>query len=79
MEQTLILKGIGVFATLLGVYQWMATEAQPTDITFILIVTVLLVLMDAERKDKRKAKAEAQAPAPVQNAQVSIQENTSVA
>lgn len=54
MEQTLVLKGIGVFATLLGIYQWAVSEAEPTDIIFILVVTILLVLMDAEKRELKE-------------------------
>jgi len=48
MAQTLLLKGVGVFATLIGIYTWVVAEAEPQDVFFIFIVAVLLTLMDKD-------------------------------
>ncbi len=57
MRQTLVLKGLGAFATLMGIYQWIAVEAESTDVIFIAVITVLIVLMDVEKEAIHKKDA----------------------
>lgn len=54
VTQTLLLKGVGVFAILISIYNWVVAEAESQDIFFILIVTILLVLMDLESQKEQK-------------------------
>jgi hypothetical protein len=57
MKQTLVLKGIGVFASLMSVYHWIAAEAESTDVMFLMIITILIILMDVEKEAIKNSKA----------------------
>ncbi len=54
IAQAQVLKGIGVFTTLMGIYHWVVAEAEVSDVIFLLVITVLLVLMDAEAQNNQK-------------------------
>ena len=55
MEQTVIMKGVALFATLIGVYQWLGQGTQGTslfDIMILLFATALIISIDADRHAK---------------------------
>lgn len=62
MNQTLVLKGIGIFTSLVGIYHWIVEEAQSTDVMFLMLITALIILMDVEKEaiQNRKASLEPQ-------------------
>jgi len=44
------MKGVALFATLIGVYQWLGQEASLYDIMVILFATALIVSIELEQK-----------------------------
>ena len=52
MEQTLAIKGIALFATLIGIYQWVGESASFYDIMVILFATALVISLDSEKKQR---------------------------
>ena len=52
MEQTVIMKGIALFATLIGVYEWMGEGTSMFDIMVILFATALVISLDSEKKQR---------------------------
>lgn len=57
MNQTLVLRGIGVFTSLVGIYHWIVVEAQSTDVMFLMLITILIILMDVEKEAISNKKA----------------------
>ena len=47
MEQTILYRGVGLFATLIGIQQWLMVEATAEDFFFIVFATALLILLEA--------------------------------
>jgi len=47
MEQTILVRGMGLFATLLGIQQWLVVEASLDDFFFIIFATTLLMVLEA--------------------------------
>ncbi|MFA5931116.1 MAG: hypothetical protein WC821_02265 [archaeon] len=52
MEQTLTIKGIALFATLTGIYQWVGNGTSFYDIMVILFATALVISLDSEKKQR---------------------------
>jgi len=54
MEQTLFLKGVALFATMVGLQQWLAQGVSINDIVFIGLVTVFLATLEEDYMKYRK-------------------------
>jgi len=55
MEQTILLKGLALFATLTGLQQWLAQTVALFDIMFILLITAFLLSLEMDyAKHKRR-------------------------
>ena len=50
MENTLVMKGIALFATLIGVYQWLGQGTSLYDILVIMFATYLVISIDAGKQ-----------------------------
>lgn len=55
MEQTVTIKGIALFATLTGIYQWIGAGTSFFDIMVILFATALVISLDSEKKQREVA------------------------
>ncbi len=53
MEKTLLMKGVALFATLTGVYQWLGQGTSMYDIMIILLATYLVISVEGN-SEKRK-------------------------
>jgi hypothetical protein len=54
------MKGIALFATLIGVYQWLGTGTSLYDIMVILLATYLIISIDAGKPTENPKRDEAQ-------------------
>ena len=52
MENTAMMKGIALFATLTGIYQWVGNGTSLYDIMIILIATFLVISMEPHVKEE---------------------------
>ena len=59
MEQTEMMKGIGLFATLIGVYQWLGQGTSLLDIIIILFTVSLIISMDPRKGKEGSVQKEA--------------------
>ena len=50
MENTAIMKGIALFATLTGIYQWLGAGTSLYDVLIIFFATFLIVTMEPTKK-----------------------------
>ena len=50
MEQTVVMKAVALFATLMGIYQWLGQGTSLFDILVILFATALIVSIDLDQK-----------------------------
>ncbi len=50
MENTAIMKGIALFATLTGIYQWLGNGTSLYDVLIIFFATFLIISMEPTRK-----------------------------
>lgn len=51
MDNTTMIKGIALFATLTGIYQWLGNGTSLYDIMIILLATFLVISMEPQRKE----------------------------
>jgi hypothetical protein len=56
MEKTLLIRGLAMFSTLIGIQQWLARDVSFTDFLFLLLVTAFLLTVE---NDYKKSKNEA--------------------
>jgi len=56
MEETLILRGIALFATLAGIQQWLAENVSLFDAFFLLLVTAFLMSLEHDYVKFRERK-----------------------
>jgi hypothetical protein len=54
MENTTMMKGIALFATLTGVYQWLGNGTSLYDVMIILLATFLVVSMEPHEREQPK-------------------------
>jgi len=48
MEQTIMLKGIAIFATLTGIQQWLSQAVALFDIMFIILIVLFLLSLEMD-------------------------------
>ncbi|MBT4870252.1 MAG: hypothetical protein HON47_01625 [Candidatus Diapherotrites archaeon] len=59
MEQTILLKGIALFATLTGIQQWLSRTVALFDIIFIVLIVAFLISVELDyQKHKEKGRAD---------------------
>ena len=56
MEQTILLKGIALFATLTGIQQWLSNAVALFDIIFIALIVAFLVSLEIDYQKHRARK-----------------------
>ena len=63
MEQTILLKGLALFATLTGLQQWLAQTVALFDILFIVLITAFLLSLEMDYAKHKRREGETQQPA----------------
>ena len=62
MEQTILLKGLALFATLTGLQQWLAQTVALFDIMFILLITAFLLSLEMDYAKHKRREGDNQQP-----------------
>ena len=58
MEQTIMLKGIALFATLIGIQQWLSHAVAVFDILFIILIVAFLLSLEIDYQKHAKKKGD---------------------
>ena len=59
MEQTILLKGVALFATLTGIQQWLAQDVALFDIMFVGLIVAFLIALEMDYiKHKNRMKGD---------------------
>jgi len=52
MENTTMIKGVALFATLTGIYQWLGAGTSLYDVLIIFFATFLIISMEPKQKEE---------------------------